>query len=293
MIEILRTTKQYEIFRKNIGEKTIGFVPTLGNLHKGHISLVKESLRNNDITIVSIFVNPKQFAPGEDYEKYPRTLGDDTNKLKELYRAENYVGSDKQISIFAPESVNEIYPDNFSTTISLPELSNKLCGLSRPGHFDGVSTVVYCLFSIIKPNKAYFGQKDFQQYLLIKKMIEDLRLDVQIVPMPIKREEDGLAFSSRNQYLSKDERREALTLPRTLGELKNLVKNTVWSEAKPEMDRIIKEALKDKRWEYLTYLDSKNLDSSVEKTYMLGLFGAFKLGDTRLIDNKLVEVKYA
>ena len=293
MIEILRTTKQFDIFRKNLDGKSIGFVPTLGNLHGGHISLVKESLRNNDITIVSIFVNPKQFAPGEDFEKYPRTLGDDTTKLKELYRAEDLVGSDKQISIFAPESINEIYPDNFSANISLPHLSNKLCGLSREGHFDGVSTVVYCLFSIVKPNKAYFGQKDFQQYLIIKKMIDDLRLDVQIVPMPIKREADGLALSSRNQYLSKDERQEALTLPRTLSELKNLVKNTIWSEAKPEMDRIINEVLKDERWEYLTYLDSKNLENSVENTHMLGLFGAFKIGDTRLIDNKLVEIKYA
>jgi len=293
MIEILRTTKQYEIFRKNISGKTIGFVPTLGNLHKGHISLVKESLRNNDITIVSIFVNPKQFVPGEDYEKYPRTLGDDTNKLKELYRAEDLVGSDKQISIFAPESINEIYPDNFSAIISLPELSNKLCGLNRPGHFDGVATVVYCLFSIVRPNKAYFGQKDFQQYLIIKKMIEDLRLDVQIVPLPIKREEDGLACSSRNQYLSKDERQEALTLTRTLGEIKNMVKHTVWSEAKPIIDKIINEALKDERWDYLTYLDLKNLENPVEITHMLGIFGSFKLGDTRLIDNKLVEIKYA
>jgi pantoate--beta-alanine ligase len=293
MIEILRTTKQFDIFRRNLDGKSIGFVPTLGNLHKGHISLVKESLRNNDITIVSIFVNPKQFAPGEDYEKYPRTLGDDTNKLKELYRAENLVGSDKQISILAPESINEIYPDNFSVNISLPELSNKLCGLNRPGHFDGVATVVYCLFSIVKPNKAYFGQKDFQQYLIIKKMIEDMRLDVQIVPMPIKREGDGLAFSSRNQYLSKDERENALILTRTLGEIKNIVKNTPWNEAKIKIDQIINNAMKDKRWDYLTYLDSKNLENPVENTHMLGIFGAFKLGDTRLIDNKLVEIKYA
>ncbi|RLA63323.1 MAG: pantoate--beta-alanine ligase [Epsilonproteobacteria bacterium] len=293
MIEILRSTKQFDIFRKNLDKKTIGFVPTLGNLHRGHISLVKESLRNNDITIVSIFVNPKQFGPNEDYEKYPRTLGDDTNKLKELYRSEDLIGTDKQIAIFAPESIDEIYPDNFSVNISLPELSNKLCGLNRPGHFDGVSTVVYSLFSIVRPNKAYFGQKDFQQYLIIKKMIEDMRLDVQIVPMPIKREVDGLAFSSRNQYLSKEERADALILTRTLGEIKNVVKNTIWSEAKPAIDQIINESLKDTRWDYLTYLDSKNLENPVEKTYMLGLFGAFKLGDTRLIDNKLVEIKYA
>ena len=160
-------------------------------------------------------------------------------------------------------------------------------------NFDGVATVVYCLFSIVKPNKSYFGQKDFQQYLIIKKMIEDMRLDVQIVPMPIKREDDGLAFSSRNQYLSKDERVDALILTRTLGEIKNVVKNTPWDEAKIKIDQIINNAMKDKRWDYLTYLDSKNLENPVENTHMLGIFGAFKLGDTRLIDNKLVEIKYA
>ncbi|MFI5390670.1 MAG: pantoate--beta-alanine ligase, partial [Bacteriovoracales bacterium] len=210
MIEILRTTKQFEIFRKIYDEKSVGFVPTMGNLHKGHLSLAKESLRNNDLTIVSIFVNPKQFCPGEDYEKYPRTLGEDTAQLKELFRSENLMNSEKRLAIFAPESIFEIYSPGFSTVISLPMLSNKLCGLNRPGHFDGVSTVVFSLFSLVRPHKAYFGQKDYQQYLIIKKMIEDLRLNIQIVPMPIKRDNDDLAYSSRNQYLSKEERIEAL-----------------------------------------------------------------------------------
>jgi cytidyltransferase-like protein len=171
LIEILRTTKQFEIFRKIYDEKSVGFVPTMGNLHKGHLSLAKESLRNNDLTIVSIFVNPKQFCPGEDYEKYPRTLGEDTAQLKELFRSENLMNSDKRLAIFAPESILEIYSPGFSTVISLPMLSNKLCGLNRPGHFDGVSTVVFSLFSIVRPHKAYFGQKDYQQYLIIKKMM--------------------------------------------------------------------------------------------------------------------------
>ena len=293
MIEILRTTKQFEIFRKIYGDKSVGFVPTMGNLHKGHLSLTKESLRNNDLTIVSIFVNPKQFCPGEDFEKYPRTLGEDTTKLKELFRSENLVESNKRLAIFAPESIAEIYPPNFSTIISLPGLSNKLCGLDRPGHFDGVSTVVYALFSVVRPHKSYFGQKDYQQYLIIKKMIEDLRLNIQIVPMPIKRDTDGLAFSSRNQYLTKEERIEALELPRALSEIKNIIKNNIWPVAKEKIDLFISDKLINKKWEYLRVLDGLNLEEPQEGTYTVGIFGSLKLGSTRLIDNKLVEIKYA
>ncbi len=293
MIEILRTTKQFDIFRKIYENKAVGFVPTMGNLHKGHFSLAKESLRNNDLTIVSIFVNPKQFGPSEDYEKYPRTLGEDTANLKELFRSENLMNSDKRLAIFAPESIAEIYPPGFSTVISLPVLSNKLCGLNRPGHFDGVSTVVYSLFSIVKPNKTYFGQKDYQQYLIIKKMIEDLRLDIQIIPMPIKRDNDGLAFSSRNQYLSKEERIAALELPRTLSEIKNIIKTNLWPVAKTKTDALIKEKLSNKNWDYLSVLDIVNLEEPKEGTYTVGIFGALRQGSTRLIDNKLVEIKYA
>jgi pantoate--beta-alanine ligase len=293
LIEILRTTKQFEIFRKIYDEKSVGFVPTMGNLHKGHLSLAKESLRNNDLTIVSIFVNPKQFCPGEDYEKYPRTLGEDTAQLKELFRSENLMNSEKRLAIFAPESILEIYSPGFSTVISLPMLSNKLCGLNRPGHFDGVSTVVFSLFSLVRPHKAYFGQKDYQQYLIIKKMIEDLRLNIQIVPMPIKRDNDDLAYSSRNQYLSKEERIDALELPRTLSEIKNIIKTNIWPVAKVKMDALVNEKLANKKWEYLKVLDLVNLEEPQEGTYTVGIFGSLKLGNTRLIDNKLVEIKYA
>ena len=293
MIEILRTTKQFEIFRKNLEGKSIGLIPTMGNLHRGHLSLVKESLRNNEVTIVSIFVNPKQFGPNEDFEKYPRTLGDDNLQLKELYRAENLIGTNKQISIFAPESIDEIFPESFGVNISLPTLTNKLCGVSRPGHFDGVATVVFCLFSIVRPNKAYFGQKDFQQYLIIKKMIEDLRLDVQIIPLPIKREEDGLAFSSRNQYLSLEERAQALVLPKALGEIKKIIKNKKWEDAKKEAEKVIFDIMKNKNWDYLEILDSKNLTSPKGNSHMVGIFGAYNVGQTRLLENKLVEPKYA
>lgn len=291
MIEILRTLNQFESFRRNLRPGTIGFVPTMGNLHKGHISLVKESLRQNDNTIVSIFVNPKQFGPNEDFEKYPRTLGQDNQALKDLYRQEEFRG--RLLAIFAPENPEEIFPSNFSTQITVGDLTNKLCGVNRPGHFDGVTTVVYRLFSIVRPHKAYFGQKDYQQYLVIKKMIEDLRLDIMLVPMPTKRDEDGLAMSSRNQYLSTEEREEAHRLPNTLNKIKEIIKDNYWPDSYRLAQEYANQIKNDKNWDYLEILDSLNLQEPDERTHTLVLAGAMKVGKTRLIDNKLVEIKYA
>lgn len=295
MIEILRTSSQFEIFRKsNCIKNTVGIVPTMGKLHKGHLSLVKESVRNNDITIVTIFVNPRQFGPDEDYEKYPRSLGEDASKLKELYRSEGLGPiSEKRLAIFAPETVEEIFPSGYSTNINVSDLTNILCGQSRLNHFQGVTTVVYQLFSIVRPNKAYFGQKDFQQYMVIKKMIDDLRLDIQIIPMPIKRDNDGLALSSRNQYLSKVDREMALTLPNVLNEIKSLVKNNNWEKIQEQVLSSKEIVKNDSRWEYLEILDSKNLEPVSKITRTLIILGAFKVGETRLIDNKLVEINYA
>lgn len=291
MIEILRTLNQFEVFKRNLRPGTLGLVPTMGNLHKGHLSLVKESLRQNDNTIVSIFVNPKQFGPNEDFEKYPRTLGQDNQALKELYRDPEFRG--KLLTIFAPETPEEIFPPNFSTKITVGDLTNKLCGINRPGHFDGVTTVVYRLFSIVKPHKAYFGQKDYQQYLVIKKMLEDLRLDIQLVPMPTKRDENGLAMSSRNQYLSPEDRESAMLLPRTLETLKEIIKNDFWPESYTKALGLAKKVQQNKEWDYLEVLDSKNLREPTEKTHTIILAGALNVGATRLIDNKLVEIKYA
>lgn len=295
MIEILRTTSQFDIFRKNncLGN-TVGIVPTMGKLHKGHLSLVKESIRNNVITVVTIFVNPRQFGPNEDYEKYPRTLGEDASKLKELYRSEGLGPiSNKRLAIFAPETISEIFPSEYATNINVPSLGTILCGSSRPNHFEGVTTVVYQLFSIVKPHKAYFGQKDFQQYMIIKKMIEDLRLNIQIIPMPIKRDYDGLALSSRNQFLSPNEREIALTLPKVLNEIKSLVKNNNWENIHRQVLSSKEIVRKDSRWDYLEILDSKNLGTVTKNTRTLIIVGAFKVGETRLIDNKLVEINYA
>ncbi len=296
MIEILRTTEQFQIFRKSLKpETTVGLVPTMGNLHKGHLSLARESLRANDVTVVSIFVNPLQFGPNEDFEKYPRTLGEDAQLLKELYRQEGLppIG-EKRITIFAPEKVEEIFPSGYQTRIEVQGLTDKLCGLNRPGHFEGVTTVVYQLFNIVRPIRSYFGQKDYQQYLVIKKMIHDLRLDIQIVPMPIKRDHDGLALSSRNQYLSVEERKVALNLPRKLEELKKIIKNNPWPVSYEVCREVIQtERKNDPRWDYLEVLDAKSLENADNKTHTVLIAGAYKLGSTRLIDNKLAEVVYA
>ena len=158
---LIDSTEQLHIIRDEIENKSVGFAPTMGNLHAGHLGLVEASLKENDITFVSIFVNPTQFGPNEDFDKYPRTLEADFQKIEEL--AKGY--ENKQVWIYAPKSVKEIYPDNWDTKIEVPHLSNRLCGKSRPGHFPGVCTVVYRLFSLVRPHNSYFGQKDFQQHL--------------------------------------------------------------------------------------------------------------------------------
>ncbi|MFZ8932621.1 MAG: pantoate--beta-alanine ligase [Bacteriovoracaceae bacterium] len=296
MIEILRTTEQFQIFRKHIKtDLSIGLVPTMGNLHKGHLSLAKESLRANDITVVSIFVNPMQFGPNEDFEKYPRTLGEDAQLLKELFRSEGFPKSgQKRLVIFAPESVEEVFPSGYQTKIEVGQLTDKLCGLNRPGHFEGVTTVVYQLFNIVKPTRAYFGQKDYQQYIVIKKMIHDLRLDVQIIPMPIKRDDNGLALSSRNQYLSENEMELALNLPVTLNALKQIIKSNPWPISYELCHAEIEKKIKSNTgWDYLELLDAKTLESPQNTTHTVIIAGALKVGTTRLIDNKLAEVVYA
>ena len=293
MIEVLRSTHLFKVFRSNLPESHIGFVPTMGNLHEGHLSLIEESLENNDWTIVSIFVNPKQFGPNEDFERYPRTLGKDVNLIKDLFQKKGFEKMGKKVAVFSPEKVSEIYPPDYSTTISVgEELTGKLCGLSRPGHFDGVTTVVHQLFSVVSPNKVYFGQKDYQQYLVIKRMISDLNLDIQIIPMPIKRDADGLALSSRNQFLSEEQKRSALVLPKTIDKMKKTIKSQPWKKAKNLLLKITEDEYKKGMWDYLEVLDSTNLKTPGEDTHTVVIAGAIKIGETRLIDNKLVEVNY-
>ncbi|MFP3253540.1 MAG: pantoate--beta-alanine ligase [Hydrogenobaculum sp.] len=262
------------VFIKSIKQqfKTIGFVPTMGYLHEGHMSLVKASKNMCDITVVSIFVNPKQFGPKEDYNKYPRNLERDLKLLEEA----------KIDMVFIPD-VETIYPEGFSTTINIGPLADILEGTFRPGHFDGVCTVVTKLFNIVKPDKAFFGEKDYQQLKIIQKLVKDLNLDIEIVPIPTKREEDGLAMSSRNAYLNQEERRRASSIYRFLLKAKEAfeigIKNT---------DKIIeyaKAVLDVDVIDYIKIVDKETLEEKTTPSKYDRILIAVRIGSTRLIDN--------
>lgn len=281
MITVFTTRKDFTHYRNSLKNESIGLVPTMGNLHKGHLSLIEKASDDNDITIVTIFVNPKQFGPNEDFDKYPRTLDEDLAKISSVALL---INAKKEIVVFAPGSNEEIYPEDFSTTISVGAMTQKFEGAVRPTHFDGVTTVVYRLFALAKAHTAYFGQKDVQQCLIIKKMVKDLEIPIKLHIMPIVRNAEGLALSSRNQYLSDSERTEALTLPRTLQKVEKLILT------KQDYKPFVTETMKDKRWDYLEVLDSNNLEQPTDKTTELVIVAAFRLGTTRLLDNILVPV---
>jgi len=261
-------------FIKNIKQqfKTIGFVPTMGYLHEGHMSLVKASKNMCDITVVSIFVNPKQFGPKEDYSKYPRNLERDLKLLEEA----------KIDMVFIPD-VDTIYPEGFSTTINIGPLANVLEGAFRPGHFDGVCTVVTKLFNIVKPDKAFFGEKDYQQLKIIQKLVKDLNLDIEIVPIPTKREEDGLAMSSRNAYLNQEERRRASSIYRFLLKAKEAFEKGI-----KDTDKIIeyaKAVLDVDVIDYIKIVDKETLEEKTTPSKYDRILIAVRIGSTRLIDN--------
>jgi len=257
--------------QKNLS-KTIGFVPTMGYLHQGHISLVKASKNMCDATIVSIFVNPKQFGPKEDFEKYPR----DTKKDIELLEKE-YVDA-----VFIP-NVDTLYPEGFSSTINIGPMANILEGAFRPGHFDGVCTVVAKLFNIVSPDKAFFGEKDYQQLKIIQKLVKDLNFDIDIVPIPTKREEDGLAMSSRNSYLNQDERKRANSIYKFLLKAKN-----VFESGEKHVDKIIelaKDMLDVDIIDYIKIVDKDTLEEKKISSKYDRILIAVRIGKTRLIDN--------
>ena len=215
-LKVISTKKELKSYLKSLNG-TIGLVPTMGALHSGHKSLIEAANKENDIVVVSVFVNPTQFGPNEDYDKYPRTLDKDVELAKEG-------GADV---VFAPspkEMYTDIYFEEKETTLVCPPYKyvNRLCGKSRPGHFDGVCTVVSKLFNLVKPNRAYFGQKDAQQLFIIQKMAEELDFDIEIKKCPIVREIDGLAISSRNTYLSENDRKKAVNLSLALKKAKEL-----------------------------------------------------------------------
>ncbi|MGQ9856423.1 MAG: pantoate--beta-alanine ligase [Fervidobacterium sp.] len=272
--EMKRITK--ELKEKN---KTIGFVPTMGYLHKGHLSLVEQARKENDAVVVSIFVNPTQFGPNEDYNRYPRDLERDLRLLEPL-------GVDY---VFNPP-VEEMYPQFYSVYVDEIELSKYLCGASRPGHFRGVCTVVAKLFNIVKPTRAYFGQKDAQQFRILRRMVENLNMDVEMVEMPIVREEDGLAMSSRNVYLNEEERKEATRLYKSLLKAKEMIESGERNvnKIKEEMLKILNHPLL--RVDYVEIVDEKTLTpvESIDKKVLIAL--AVFVGKARLIDNMIFDV---
>lgn len=256
--------------------QTIGFVPTMGALHNGHLSLIKKSLSRNKITVVSIFVNPTQFNNGEDLEKYPRTLISDVDKIKKL---------NSKVVIYAP-SVEDIYGGNVvSQSFDFDGLEHQLEGKFRPGHFDGVGTIVKKLFEIVQPDRAYFGEKDYQQCLIIKKLVEKHNLPVKITICPIMREENGLAMSSRNERLSAEEREKAGMIYATLRRAKNKFKTQSALLVKLYVERTLKKQ-KLMKLEYFTIADSQTLEPITKrfKTKEYRAFIAVHIGNVRLID---------
>ena len=258
--------------------QTIGFVPTMGYLHQGHISLIKAARQESDVVVISIFVNPIQFVPNEDLDRYPQDLNHDVEICKR----------EKVDYIFYP-SQKEMYPEGFETRVSVTELKKPLCGISRPTHFDGVTTVLAKLFNIIEPDNVYFGRKDAQQALIVKRMITDLNFPIKMHILPIVREKDGLAMSSRNKYLSEDERKSALSLYKSLQYAKNLI------SAGETNSKIIKSKIKKiiikmpfTKIDYVEIVDYEKLKptNKIHSNTLIAL-GVW-VGKTRLIDNVLV-----
>ena len=258
--------------------QAIGFVPTMGYLHQGHLSLVSHSKSENDVTVVSIFVNPLQFGKNEDLEKYPRDLDRDAALLRQA-------GVDY---LFAP-SASEMYPEPMQTVVDLPKLGSELEGEARPGHFAGVATVVTKLFNIVQPDAAYFGEKDYQQVTIIQKMVEDLAQPVRIVPISTVREADGLACSSRNVYLSKDERAAAVIVPKALAEAERLLRTGLRDVATLEnrlKDFISTEPLA--KPEVVAIRDPRTLATIETVTGPALVLLYVHFGKTKLLDNRII-----
>ncbi len=269
-----------EVAGARLQGKSIGFVPTMGCLHEGHLSLIRKSKSENSYVVVSIFVNPTQFGVGEDYETYPRNMAQDA-KLCEV------AGAD---IVFNP-TAEQMYPYNFKTSVVVTGLTDGLCGASRPGHFNGVATVVTKLFNIVKPDRAYFGQKDAQQVAVIQQLTRDLNMEVQVIPCAIIRESDGLAMSSRNIYLNCEERNAALILSRSLLQAKELLAEGMTCPSK--LRQSIVGFIEEKPLASIDYVEIVNAISLEPVSILKGdilVAIAVKIGKTRLIDNIRLEV---
>ncbi len=259
---------------------SVGLVPTMGYLHEGHKSLITKSVSMNDKTVVSVFVNPIQFGKNEDLDKYPRDLERDTKLVSDA-------GADL---IFNPEP-KEMYPEHFTTSVNTTEVTEYLCGAKRPVHFGGVCTVLTKLFNIVSPDRAYFGQKDAQQLAVVKRFVRDLNFDIEIIGCPIVREDDGLAKSSRNTYLSPEERKAAVILSKSLKVGKDLILNGERDSAKV-IDAITKVLYTEPlaRVDYVSIVDNTNIQpiSKIKGEVLVAI--AVYIGTTREIDNFIIEV---
>jgi pantoate--beta-alanine ligase len=277
-MEIAKTISRMKALRRDL-TGSVGFVPTMGYLHQGHISLVKQAKTDNSAAVVSIFVNPAQFGPHEDFKKYPRNLEHDLDLLKEANTDIVFIPSDE-----------EMYPPGFNSWIDVQKITEQLEGEQRPGHFKGVTTVVAKLFNIIEPTTAYFGQKDAQQALVIQKMVSDLNMNLKVIVAPTIRESDGLAMSSRNTYLTLQERQAATVLFKALTKAQQMWKHkeTKAENIRQEMISLINKepsAIID----YVSIADAQTLEELAEITTPALVSIAVKIGKTRLIDNIILK----
>ena len=282
-VKIIKTVREMHRAANRIRQAglRIGLVPTMGYLHEGHLSLVRQALKVTDRVVVSIFVNPLQFGPTEDLAAYPRDIDRDLELIDQYGVHLAYLPDER-----------EIYPGEFATSVRVTKLTERLCGTSRPGHFEGVTTIVTKLFAAVKPHVAIFGQKDAQQTIVIQRMVRDLNLDVEILMAPTVREADGLAMSSRNAYLSAEERREAPALYRalTVGE-KMIARGERRAQKVIEAMRDVIEPQRSAKIDYIEAVDAKDLTPVAELKNSVLLAVAVRFGNARLIDNALIHIK--
>ena len=282
-VKIIKTVREMHRAADRIRQAglRIGLVPTMGYLHEGHLSLVRQALKVTDRVVVSIFVNPLQFGPTEDLAAYPRDIERDLELIDQHGVHLAYLPDEK-----------EIYPGDFATSVRVAKLTERLCGARRPGHFEGVTTIVTKLFAAVKPHVAIFGQKDAQQTIVIQRMVRDLNLDMEIQMAPTVREADGLAMSSRNAYLSAEERREAPALYRALmvGE-KMIARGERRAQKVIEAMRDVIEPQRSAKIDYIEAVDAQDLTPAAELKDSILLAVAVRFGNARLIDNALVRVK--
>ena len=282
-MKTVTTVKDLRAFLRPLRDRRIGLVPTMGYLHEGHVSLIRKAREECDVVVLSVFVNPLQFGPGEDYERYPRDLERDAKIAEQA-------GVD---FLFAP-SVEEMYPQTPLTKVTVSQLTDRLCGASRPGHFDGVATVVTKLFHIVEPDRAYFGMKDAQQVAVVEQMVRDLHFPVTVVPCPTVREKDGLAVSSRNVYLSEEERKQATVLSAGLREVAEKVKRGEMTRASQAIE-YLKRRISSKPLARIDYVDVLAYPELTPVEELKGrrviVAVAVRFGSIRLIDNTILDEK--